>query len=117
MIHAGDTYFSGMYPFIDVSSGGSIDGLILAVDRLLEISDGDSRIIPGHGSLSNRTELEDYRTMLVKVRDRITDAVSRGQTVEEVVASRPTADLDPSWEKGLSAERFVRIVYADLSRR
>jgi glyoxylase-like metal-dependent hydrolase (beta-lactamase superfamily II) len=117
-IHAGDTYFNGMYPFIDTSSGGSIDGVIRAADRMLEIAGPETKIIPGHGSLSNEAELTEFRDMLAMVRQRVADAIAAGQTIEELVAAKPTADLDPTWETGfVKGERFVRIVYEDLSER
>lgn len=118
VIHAGDVYFNGMYPFIDVGSGGSIDGMIGAADRLLELSGPETKIIPGHGELSTRTQLERYREMLFVVRDRIRAALDAGRTADEIVATGPTADLDARWEKGfLKADQFVRIVCQDLSRR
>jgi glyoxylase-like metal-dependent hydrolase (beta-lactamase superfamily II) len=117
-IHAGDTYFNGMYPFVDTGSGGSIDGVIRAADRILEIAGPETKIIPGHGSLSNEAELTEFRDMVTTVRQRVADAIAAGQTVEEVVEAKPTADLDPTWEKGfIKGERFVRIIYEDLSGR
>ena len=116
-IHMGDTYFAGRYPFIDVDSGGSIDGLIAAVDRGLALADDATRIIPGHGELSNRAELTAYRAMLETVRNRVQAAIDAGTSVDDLVASQPLADLDGRWSSSTSfikAEALVRTVYASL---
>ncbi|WP_017325152.1 MBL fold metallo-hydrolase [Synechococcus sp. PCC 7336] len=116
-VHMGDVYFNGRYPFIDVESGGSIDGTIAAVELLLEKVDDDTQIIPGHGPLSNKAELAAYRDMLMVVRARTARAIAGGLTMEEFVASEPTADLDADWGKGfLTPEQFQQIVYTDLSQ-
>ena len=117
VIHMGDTYFNGFYPFIDVASGGSLAGMLEAVDRALELAGDNTRIIPGHGPLSNRGELVAYRNMLVAARDGIAPMVADGKSVEEVIAARPTAALDGEWGDGfLNPERFVRLVYASMKR-
>lgn len=116
VLHAGDTYFNGLYPYIDTSSGGSVNGMIAAADRVLELCDGDTRIIPGHGPLSNREELTAYRSMLVSIRDAVREQIRQGRTVDQVVASQPSAPFDAKWGGGfLKPESFVRIVYASLS--
>ena len=118
VVHLGDTYFNGLYPYIDVPSGGSIDGMIAAADRALEIVTAKTRIIPGHGPLSNRSELETYRAMLVGVRDAVREGVLAGRSADAVVASRPSAAFDEKWGGGfLSPESFVRIVYTSLAPR
>ena len=117
VIHTGDIYFSGMYPFIDVASGGSIEGMIAAVERVLTMAGEQTKIIPGHGPLSNRAELLVYRDMLVTVRERVKAAIAQEASMEDFIASKPTADLDSTWGKGfLSPEQFLQIVYTDLSR-
>ena len=117
VIHAGDIYFNGMYPFIDIDSGGSIRGVVAAVDRILALADAQTRIIPGHGALSSRTELESYRAMLAGVIEAIAPAVERGDTLEQVVASSPTAAFDATWGNGfMKPPQFTKIVYLDLSR-
>jgi glyoxylase-like metal-dependent hydrolase (beta-lactamase superfamily II) len=116
VVHAGDTFFNGVYPFIDLDSGGSLEGTIAAVDRILPLTDEKTRIIPGHGPLGDRAQLETYRTMLARVGERIGTAVEKGRTLDEVLAERPTADFDAEWGGGfLDPETFVRILYADLS--
>ncbi len=118
VVHMGDTYFNGFYPFIDVSSGGSVDGMVAAADLVLALAGDETKIIPGHGPLSNRAELSAYRAMLATVRDRVREAVARGETADQVVAARPTRDFDAEWGDGfLEPEPFVRIVYDSLRRR
>jgi glyoxylase-like metal-dependent hydrolase (beta-lactamase superfamily II) len=118
VIHAGDVYFAGRYPFIDLGSGGSIDGLIAAVDRVIELADRRTKIIPGHGELSNRRELADYRAMLARARERVRKAVADGQGVEALVAARPLADLDADWGGGfVETDDFVRTLHASLAGR
>src|SRR5207302_3005917 len=90
VIHMGDTFFNGRYPLIDLSSGGSVEGMIGAADRILGLVDANTKIIPGHGPLGDRTALQAYRTMLVTVRDRIKRAVTAGHTLEQVQDAKPT---------------------------
>ena len=116
VIHMGDIYFSRGFPFIDLSSGGSVEGVIAAVDRVLAMADANTRLIPGHGPLSNRAELEKYRAMLVAIRDRIRDASASGQTLDQILATRPTREFDQAWGKGfIDPESFVRSVYRSLA--
>ncbi|HEX7534100.1 MAG TPA: MBL fold metallo-hydrolase, partial [Syntrophales bacterium] len=112
VIHMGDIYFNGMYPFIDLSAGGSINGMIAAVTRIVLLCDQNTKVMPGHGQLSNKAELEEYLKMLVAVRDRIAREIKAGKPLDAVIASQPTHDLDPAWGKGfLKPEQFVKIVY------
>ena len=115
VIHAGDIYFNGIYPFIDSSSGGSITGMIRGAEQILALSGENTKIIPGHGALSTRAELEDYRQMLVDVRVIVESAIANNLSLEEFLASNPTADYDPTWGQGfLSPEQFQTIVYTSL---
>lgn len=111
VIHMGDLYFSGGYPFIDVSHGGSVDGMIAAADKILTMIDANTKVIPGHGPLSNSEEVQKYRHMLVTIRDRIAQQIKEGRTLEEVLASKPTADFDKPGEPLIPPEMFVKIVY------
>lgn len=117
VIHMGDTYFNGFYPFIDVASGGSLGGTLVAVEAALALAGANTRIIPGHGPMSNRAELVAYRDMLITARDDIKPMIADGKTVEQVIAARPTSALDGDWGDGfLNPERFVRIVYSSLTK-
>lgn len=116
VVHMGDTYMNGMYPFIDVSSGGSIDGVIAAVERVLGTISPATKVIPGHGELSNRDELRAFHDMLVDVRDRVRAMVQGGSTVEQVQAARPTVAYDAEWGDGfMTPEQFVAIVYSSVA--
>lgn len=117
VIHAGDVFWNGMYPFIDASSGGSIRGTIAACDRVLAIAGPKTKIIPGHGPLSDRAGLEAYRDMLAGVLARIEPLVREGRRLEEIVAAKPTAEFDARWGKGFIApHRFAEMVAGDLLR-
>ncbi len=117
VIHAGDTYWSRGYPFIDYSSGGSIKGVLAAVDTMLSLSDEQTRVIPGHGPVATRADLVAYRQMLVDTSSRVREMKVSGKTVDEAVAAVPNADYDTTWGKSfVSAERYVRMIYALLER-
>ncbi|MGZ3577832.1 MAG: MBL fold metallo-hydrolase [Syntrophales bacterium] len=116
VIHMGDIYFNGMYPFIDLSAGGSMNGMIRAVKNILLLCDRDTKVIPGHGHLSNKAELEEYLKMLVAVRDRVSHEIKAGKPLDAIIASQPTRDFDPVWGKGfMKPEQFVTIVYESLA--
>ena len=100
---------------IDRSSGGSIAGMIAAADRTLSIVDASTRIIPGHGSMTDRQGLQEYRDMLAEAQSRIGKLKQQGKTLDEVVAAKPTADLDAKWGKvAWRPDFFVTLVYTTL---
>ncbi|MEO0576387.1 MAG: MBL fold metallo-hydrolase [Pseudomonadota bacterium] len=117
VIHTGDTFFNGLYPFIDLSSGGSIDGMIKAAGATLLIGDEDTRIIPGHGPLASKEDLRAYHDMLVSIRGAVAAMIAEGKTLEEVIAAKPTAEFDATGNRFgfLKPEQFVSIVYNSLS--
>lgn len=118
VIHTGDLYFNGLYPFIDLSAGGSMDGVIAAIRKVIDLCGNNTKVIPGHGPLSDKAGLEAYLKMLVTIRDRIANEIKSGKTLDEVIASRPTRDFDPIWGKGfLKPEQFVKIVYDSLVKK
>lgn len=117
VIHMGDVLFNGQFPFIDVGSGGSIDGVIAACDRVLEIAGPDTRLIPGHGSLGSRADLKAYRDMLVGVRDAVAAEVRAGKDLEAIREADPLKPFAEKWASGfMDAETFLGIVVSDLSR-
>ena len=117
VIHTGDTYMKDVYPFIDVSSKGSIDGFIAAADAVLSRADANTKIIPGHGALANRGDLERFHDMLVAARGKIQALIDQGMSEDQVVAARPTAELDDPWGKGfMTPEQFVRFSYQSLKK-
>jgi glyoxylase-like metal-dependent hydrolase (beta-lactamase superfamily II) len=116
-IHAGDVFFNGMYPFIDTSTGGNLEGMTQAVGRILERCDGETRIIPGHGPLASRADLERYHQMLTTVRDRVAPMLQAGKSRDEVIAAKPTADLDADWGGGfMKPDVWVGLVYDGFQR-
>jgi cyclase len=117
VLHGGDTFFNGMYPFIDLSSGGSVSGMIAAADRMLALAGDGTKIIPGHGPLATKADLKAHRDMLATARDRVAALVKAGKTLEEATAAKPLAELDAKWGQGfLKADPFVSILYKDLAR-
>ena len=100
VIHMGDIFFNGFYPFIDVSSGGSADGVIAAVDRALALATAKTKIIPGHGPLATKADLQAYRDMIATVHARIRSQVAAGRSVKEIVDSKPTKEFDEQWGNG-----------------
>ena len=117
VIHMGDTFFNGMFPFIDMSSGGSIDGVIKTANRVLFLCDEETKIIPGHGPLGNKKDLMAYRDMLMTVRDRVKQAIKAGMTYEEIKAANLATDLDDDWKsESRDGNSFVDLIYTDLSR-
>lgn len=115
VLHMGDVYFNGLYPFIDLDSGGGIHGMIAAVQRALELTDDDTVVVPGHGPLSNRTELQAYGDMLAAFRDRIAALKAEGRSLEQVVELQPTREFDERLGGSfISAERLIGFIYESL---
>lgn len=113
ILHVGDTYWNGIYPFIDYSTGGSIDGMIAASDANLAASTENTIIIPGHGKpVSNKSELKEFRDMLVGIRGNIAALKKAGRTLEEIVAAKPTAAYDAKWGQFvIDPPFFTKLVY------
>lgn len=112
VVHMGDAFFNGFYPVIDTSTGGKIDGMIVAADKVLRLADDNTKIVPGHGSLGNKTDLTKFRDMLVVARDRVQKLKIAGKSAGEIAASKPLADLDPVWGRMLSSDIFVQMIYS-----
>ncbi|MGB2690316.1 MAG: MBL fold metallo-hydrolase [Desulfobacterales bacterium] len=116
VIHTGDIYFAGLYPFIDTSAHGSVNGVIDAAQYVLSIINDDTKVIPGHGPLSNKAELRAYVDMLISVRAKISKQISDGKTIEEIQRTKPTQAFDKKWGHGmLTPDQFVQILYKNLS--
>jgi cyclase len=111
VLHMGDVFFNGLFPFIDRSSGGGIEGLIAAVDTALGLSDDRTRIVPAHGEIATRAELQAYRAMLVDVRDRVKSQIADGRSLAQVRDSHPAA----AYRLDGDADRFVAAVYDSLT--
>jgi cyclase len=116
-VHMGDVFFNGLYPFIDSSTGGSVEGTIAACDVVLGTASDKSRIIPGHGPLATRADLRSYRDMLAAVSARIRTAITEGKSDEEIVKAGITKDFDEKWGKGfLKPEQFVGMLAAGMRK-
>jgi len=111
VIHMGDVFFNGLYPFIDLDAGGSIQGLIRALDRTLRMSDGRTRIVPGHGPVATRAELAAYRAMLDDVARNVRRQVAEGRDLAAVLGSKPAA----SYKLEGDEDRFVAAVFAGFA--
>ena len=95
-----------------ILTGGNVNGVIAAANRVLAVASSTTKIIPGHGELSSPEDLRAYRDMLTAVRDRVQTLVNDGKSIEDVIAAKPTAEFDAEWEH--ETERFVRLVYHSL---
>jgi glyoxylase-like metal-dependent hydrolase (beta-lactamase superfamily II) len=113
VIHMGDNFLAGIYPLVDVISGGSMDGMITTVDTVLAFTDDETQIIPGHGPVSTRADLQAYRDMCVELRDRVAERKNRGMSLEEVLEENFTSDLDERWNGFGDAfkRRSIRSIY------
>jgi cyclase len=123
VLSVGDIYNTNNYPVIDKARAGSIQGVLKALNHMLEITipkdrqEGGTVVIPGHGRVSDEADLAEYRDMVTIIHDRIKDMVDRGLTLEQVRAAKPTIDYDPRYGSGNgpgSTDRFIEIVYNDL---
>ena len=115
VLHTGDTFLSAGLPFVDLSSGGSIDGIITTAERVYAMANDQTKIIPGHGAIADRARVRAFRDMLVVLRDRMKAEVVAGKTVDQVLAANITAAFAREWPNG--HERFVRLLYQETSRR
>jgi glyoxylase-like metal-dependent hydrolase (beta-lactamase superfamily II) len=118
VVHMGDTYFSNGYPFIDLSSGGSVEGVLAAQAKALAMGNGGTRYIPGHGPVTGKTELAAYRTMLADITGKVRTAVAAKRSVDDIVASKPSAAYDAKFGNGfIKPDQLVRTIYASLTAR
>jgi len=116
VLHLGDTFFAGVYPFFDASSGGGIDGMIAAADLALAMTTPQTRIIPGHGPLSRPADLRASLEMLTVIRDRVRKMIEGGVGRAAAVRARPSREFDARYGGGfLAPDRFVGLVYDSLT--
>ncbi len=117
VIHLGDIFFNKLYPFIDTSSGGSIDGVIAATDKVLRLANDDTKLIPGHGPLATKGDLQIYRDMLATISTRIKAQIKEGKKLEDAIAAKPSAEYDAVWGKGvLPPSKFVEMLWKNLQK-
>lgn len=115
VFHAGDTWWNGYYPFIDYSTGGSIDGSIRAAEANVQAVSKDTVVIPGHGDVGGRAELIEFRDLLIAIRDNVATLKRQGRSLNETIAAKPTARWDAKWGKSLiTPAAFTGLVYAGV---
>ncbi len=115
VIHAGDILFNGFYPFIDVHHGGSLRGMIKAVDQILALADDNTKIIAGHGPMANKAQLANYRQMLETAHGRLKKLKAAGKTAQEAAATNPLADLEAIWGDGhFTGDRWIEVIYSGV---
>jgi len=115
VVHAGDILFNGFYPFIDVNHGGSRGGTIRAVKKILSLIDDKTKIIPGHGPLGDKAQLEMYLEMLNTAYERLRRLKAEGKTAQEAAAAKPLADLEERWGDGIfTGDRWIEIIYGGV---
>jgi cyclase len=116
VLHMGDIFFNGRYPFIDLDGGGTIQGMIAAVEKGLELANDETRIIAGHGPLSDRAGLQEYHDFLVTVRDRVQLLLDEDMSLEQAIAAKPTAQWDDLLgEIWITGDQLVTFVYNSLT--
>jgi glyoxylase-like metal-dependent hydrolase (beta-lactamase superfamily II) len=112
VFHAGDTFWNRNYPFLDYSTGGSIDGTIRATEANLAKVTEKMIVIPGHGVVSGKADLVLFRDVMVEIREKVAALKKKGMSVEEVIAAKPSARTDEEWGQGfINPRRFVNLVY------
>jgi glyoxylase-like metal-dependent hydrolase (beta-lactamase superfamily II) len=112
VLQTGDLFFNGMYPFLDTSNGGSFDGMIAAAERLLKITDDQTKIIPGHGPVGTKADLQTALDMMNAARDTLKPLIASGKTMDDIVAAKPLASFDAKFGKGfLDTDTFTKLLY------
>jgi len=118
VIHAGDIYFEKTYPFVDVGSGGSLAGIIEAVERMIHMSDDETKVIPGHGDLSNKAGLQDYHSMLTGIQEIAIAARAKGLTSDQCIEQGLTKAYDEKWGQGwMKPSSFLKAVFNGMDRK
>jgi len=115
VLHMGDLYFNYLYPFIDVFSGGTVDGVLKAQKQALDMVSNTTQIIPGHGPMATKQDLQSNYDMIKNVRDKVAALKAKGHSLEEVLLSAPSSEYDEKWTWGfINAEKFVTSIYTSL---
>jgi glyoxylase-like metal-dependent hydrolase (beta-lactamase superfamily II) len=114
VLFVGDTWWNGVYPFIDYSTGGSIDGMIRASEENLAKATDKTILVPGHGPAGHKAELVVFRDMLVAIRAKVAALKKQGHSLEEVIALNPTAAYDDQWGSLVPPPLFTEVVYATV---
>lgn len=118
VIHMGDTYFSTGYPFVDLSSGGSLEGVLAAHAKALAMGNDATRYIPGHGPVTSKADLAAYRAMIAEIVGKVRAQIAAKKSLDQIIASKPTAAYDAKWGTGfIKPDQFVRTIHASLTTR
>jgi len=116
VIHTGDVHFNYLFPYIDLDSGGSVDGYIAGQQRIIEMIDADTIIIPGHGPLARRSDLQTAVDMLIDAKARVKKLLDKGMSEEEILAKNPLEPYHEQWDWGfITTERMTRTLYRSLT--
>ena len=115
VIHMGDMYFNGLYPYVDLDAGGSIQGMVRAADLALSMTDESTRVIPGHGPLAMTEDLKVYRDFLIKASVNVQELIDKDMSLEQIIAAKPTQEWDESLGKAwIPPSQFVTFIYNSL---
>lgn len=115
VIHMGDNFFNGLFPYIDVDGGGSVDGMLAAHDAALSMADAETQIIPGHGPMATKADLQATRDLLASVKDRVSQGIKAGKSADELVNDKILQDFS-KYASFINEENMIRITYRSLSR-
>ena len=116
VLHMGDAYFQGKFPYIDINSGGTIDGYIAGIKKAIMLSDEHTIIVPGHGKIANKAELKPYLKMLITLRNRVKSEIEKGKTLKEVVANSSITAAYKSFSGWITEERIKTAIYKSLKK-
>ena len=115
VIHMGDMYFNGLYPYVDLDAGGSIQGMVNAADLALSMADENTRIIPGHGPLAMTEDLKNYQDFLIKASANVQQLIDQGMNLQQIIAANPTKEWDETLGKAwITPAQFVTFIYNSL---
>jgi glyoxylase-like metal-dependent hydrolase (beta-lactamase superfamily II) len=113
----GDTFFNLRYPYIDLKSGGDVDGLIKTLDEVLFMVDDDTVIVPGHGELGDKADLQEYRSIIFELRNKVSMMIKQGKSLEEIQASGFSKEYDEAMGQNfINPERFAEILHSSLTK-
>ncbi len=117
VLHTGDSFFQGKFPYIDLSSGGSIDGYIDGIKKMIMLSDNETKVVPGHGNVSSKKDLEAYLKMLTTLRDRVKAEIDKGRSLEEVKKNSEITKEYKSFSGWINEEVIRETIYRSLTQK
>ncbi len=115
VIHMGDTFVRYGYPFVDISAGGSVNGMIANLNEVLTMINDDTKVIPGHGQLSTKSDIIEFRDVLTDIRDQVKKSIEKGKALDEILSSGITKKYDKKWDGAfIKTKDFLTFAYQDL---